>query len=108
VKEKPVKYKASEPASLELNDAATMPGIGLVIPLRAAKAKLSALLEFVSAGQQVTITSGGVPKVVLTPATPDAGRKRFTGMGDFLSSQRVHTAAPAEEVVRDDRDSRGW
>lgn len=85
-----------------------MPDIGLVIPLRAAKAKLSALLDLVASGQQITITSGGIPKVVLSPATPDAGRVRFTGMGEFLLSQRVHTEAPADEVVREDRDGRGW
>ncbi len=85
-----------------------MPEIGLVIPLRAAKAKLSALLELVASGQRVTITSAGVPKVVLSPASADAGRKPFTGMGDFLLSQRVHGGPSAEELVREDRDSRGW
>jgi prevent-host-death family protein len=93
---------------LELKEVATMPEIGLVIPLRAAKAKLSALLDLVASGQQITITSAGVPKVVLSPATPEAGRIRFKGMGDFLLSQRVHTGALAEEVVNEDRDSRGW
>lgn len=93
---------------MDLKEVATMPDIGLVIPLRAAKAKLSALLDLVASGQQVTITSAGVPKVVLSPATPEAGRVRFIGMGDFLLSQRVHTGAPADEVVREDRDGRGW
>jgi prevent-host-death family protein len=102
------KYPAAKPEALELKEVATMPQIGLVIPLRAAKAKLSALLELVASGQRVTITSAGVPKVVLSPAMEEAGRQRFTGMGDFLLSQRVHTGAPAEEVVREDRDSRGW
>lgn len=85
-----------------------MPDVGLVIPLRAAKAKLSALLDLVASGQQVTITSAGVPKAVLSPATSDAGRVRFSGMGEFLSSQPVHRRALAEEVVNEDRDSRGW
>lgn len=85
-----------------------MPGIGLVIPLRAAKAKLSALLELVAQGQQVTITSDGLPKAVLSPAKAGQGRKPFTGMGDFLLSQPVHGGPSAEELVRQDRDSRGW
>ena len=85
-----------------------MPGIGLVIPLRAAKAKLSALLELVAQGQQVTITSAGVPKAVLSPVGAGQGRKRFDGMGEFLLSQPVHGGPSAEELVRQDRDSRGW
>ena len=85
-----------------------MPGIGLVIPLRAAKAKLSALLEMVAGGQQVTITSDGVPKAVLSPVSPSQARKQFRGMGQSLLSQPVHGGPPAEELVRQDRDSRGW
>ena len=106
--ERSAKYKESKPASLELREVATMPDVGLVIPLRAAKAKLSALLELVASGQRITVTSGGVPKVVLSPATADAGRKPFTGMGDFLLSQPVHGGPSAEELVREDRDGRGW
>lgn len=109
VKEKPsVKYKISEQAPLVLNEIATMPDVGLVIPLRAAKAKLSALLDLVASGRQVTITSAGVPKVVLSPATRETGRVRFSGMGEFLRSQHVHTGALAEDVVNEDRGGRGW
>ena len=106
--ERSAKYKESKPAALELREVATMPDVGLVIPLRAAKAKLSALLELVASGQRITVTSGGVPKVVLSPATADAGRKPFSGMGDFLLSQRVHGGPSAEELVREDRNGRGW
>ena len=84
----------------------TMPDLGLAIPVRAAKAKLSALLELVSAGQEVTITSDGVPKAVLSPVKPKSGRKVFTGMGDFLMKQPVHGGPSAEELIREDRDSR--
>jgi prevent-host-death family protein len=85
-----------------------MAGVGVVIPLRAAKAKLSALLKIVAQGQQVTITSDGVPKATLSPVPAGQARKRFEGMGEFLLSQQVHGAPTAEEVVREDRDSRGW
>jgi prevent-host-death family protein len=109
MKEKPsTKYPEAKSSALELHEVATMPEVGLVIPLRAAKAKLSALLEFVASGQKVTITSAGVPKVVLSPATSEAGRKPFIGMGDFLLSQPVHGGPSAEDLVREDRDSRGW
>ena len=85
-----------------------MPGLGLTIPVRAAKAKLSALLELVAHGQQVTITSDGVPKAVLSPVTHGHTRKQFAGMGAFLLRQPVHGGPPAEQVVREDRDSRDW
>jgi prevent-host-death family protein len=91
-----------------MQETAAMPGVGLVIPVRAAKAKLSALLELVAQGQSVTITSDGVPKAVLSPVSAGQGRKRFTGMGDFLLTQPVHGGPSAEELVREDRDGRGW
>lgn len=83
-----------------------MPDLGLAIPVRAAKAKLSALLELVAAGQEVTITSDGVPKAVLSPVKPRSGRKVFTGMGDFLLKQPVHGGPSVEALIREDRDSR--
>ena len=91
-----------------LKEAVALPGVGLSIPVRAAKAKLSALLELVAAGQEVTITSDGVPKAVLSPVPLRHGRKVFAGMGDFLLKQPVHGGPSAEEVIREDRDSRGW
>lgn len=100
------KWPKSEPQSLVLKETMTMPDLGLAIPVRAAKAKLSALLELVSAGQEVTITSDGVPKAVLSPVKPKSGRKVFTGMGDFLMKQPVHGGPSAEELIREDRDSR--
>ena len=95
-------------APLVLKETASLPNIGLAIPVRAAKAKLSDLLELVAQGRSVTITSGGVPKALLTPIKSDQGRKPFTGMGDFLLEQPIHGGPPAEELVRQDRDSRGW
>jgi prevent-host-death family protein len=102
------KSKEPTPSSLELRDIGTMPDVGLVIPLRVAKAKLSALLDLVASGQRITITSDGVPKVLLSPARPETGRRTFAGMGDFLLSQAVHGGPSAEAVVDEDRDARGW
>lgn len=95
-------------APMVLKEAVAMPGIGIAIPVRAAKAKLSALLELVAAGQQVTITSDGSPKAVLSPVTAKHGRQVFGGMGDFLMRQPVHGGPTAEEIIREDRDARGW
>ena len=102
------KYPAIKSGGLELKEAVTMPGVGLTIPVRAAKAKLSALLELVARGQEVIITSDGEPKALLSPVNSERGRKVFTGMGDFLSKQPIHGGPSADELVREDRDARGW
>ena len=36
------------------------------------------------------------------------GRGTFQGMGDFLLRQPVHGGPSAEELIREDRDARGW
>ena len=100
----PESKAAIEP--LILKETVALPGIGLSIPVRAAKAKLSALLELVATGQQVTITSDGLPKAVLSPVTHVHGRKVFTGMGEFLLRQPVHGGPSADELVQQDRQER--
>src|SRR5258707_6662450 len=86
---------------LELKETVALPGVGLTIPVRAAKAKLSALLELVAGGTQVTITSDGKPKAVLSPVITKPERKVFTGMGEHLKSMPVQTEGPfADEIVR--------
>lgn len=110
MKEKTITYTAlpaSEPPVLK--ETVAVPGIGLAIPVRAAKAKLSALLEFVARGQEVTITSDGEPKAVLSPVATRSARKAFTGTLDHLKKMPEWRGGPtAEEVVREDRDGRGW
>ena len=107
-KTKITKYPITETEPLVLKDAAVAPGLGEIINVRSAKAHLSALLELVSRGREITITSDGKPKAKLTGITETAGRKRFQGMGDFLLRQPIHGGPTAEELVREDRDSRGW
>ncbi len=95
--------------TLELKEAVMVPGIGLTVPVRAAKAKLSALLELVAAGREITITSDGKPKAVLTPVAARQGRKVFSGTMDTLRQLPLQTEGPfAEEIIRADRDGRGW
>jgi prevent-host-death family protein len=99
--------KLSEP--LALKEVATMPGVGPVINVRSAKAHLSALLELVAGGMEVTITSDGKPKARLVSASAPKPRKLFSGMGDYLKSMPMQTEGPfADEIVRADRDGRGW
>jgi prevent-host-death family protein len=95
---KSFKYPAIKPSVMELREAVALPGVGLSIPVRAAKAKLSALLELVAGGQEVTITSDGVPKAVLSPVGKPKARKVFTGMGDYLMKQPIHRGAADEAV----------
>ena len=95
--------------SMLMRETITMPGVGLSIPVRAAKAKLSALLEMVAGGREVTITSDGVPKAVLSPVSRNKGQKVFTGTWEHLKSMPMQTEGPfAEEIIRADRDGRGW
>jgi prevent-host-death family protein len=95
--------------SLVLRDTIALPGVGLTMPIRAAKAKLSALLELVSGGQEVTITSDGVPKAVLSPVGKRSSQKVFTGTWEHLKKMPPWRGGPtAEEIIRADRDGRGW
>ncbi|MSU59534.1 MAG: type II toxin-antitoxin system Phd/YefM family antitoxin [Pedosphaera sp.] len=106
---KTIKYPAAKPAALELRETIALPGVGLSIPLRVAKAKLSALLELVSGGQEVTITSDGKPKAVLSPVGKHESRKVFTGTREHLKKMPPWRGGPtAEEIIRADRDGRGW
>ncbi len=107
---KQITYKLTKHAEpLELREVAVAPGVGPVINVRAAKAKLSALLELVAGGQEITITSDGEPKAVLSPVGRRERRKVFTGTWEFLKQMPVQTEGPfADEIVRADRDGRGW
>lgn len=103
------RYPEHEPSGLEMKETVVLPGVGLSIPVRAAKAKLSALLELVAGGTQVTITSDGKPKAVLSPVGKHTGRKVFTGTLEHLKTMPMQTEGPfAEEIIRADRDGRGW
>jgi prevent-host-death family protein len=110
MKTKTLKYtsiKAAEPAVLK--EVAAAPGIGPIISVRSAKAHLSALLDLVAGGQEITITSDGKPKAVLSPFGREKARKVFTGTWEHLKKMPVQTEGPfAEEIIRADRDGRGW
>jgi prevent-host-death family protein len=105
---KTITYKTSKQSEpVVLRDAAVAEW-GRIVTVRDAKAHLSALLEWVSAGHELTITSDGQPKAKLVSVTASQPRKVFMGMGDYLMKQPVHGGPSAEEIVREDRDGRGW
>ena len=103
---KTITYKSSKRAEpAVLRDAAVVEW-GRVVTVRDAKAHLSALLEWVAAGHELTITSDGEPKAKLVSAAAAKPRKVFMGMGDYLMKQPIHRGPSAEEIIRAERDSR--
>jgi prevent-host-death family protein len=100
-------YPERKDSSLMLKETVVLPGVGISIPVRVAKAKLSALLELVASGQDITITSGGKPKAVLSAVGKHKPQKVFTGTWEYLKKMPVQTEGPfAEEIIRGERDSR--
>jgi prevent-host-death family protein len=98
-----------ETASSVVQEIAPMPGVGATISVRAAKAHLSGLLELVAAGREVTITSDGEPKARLVPMGAGPMRQPFQGTREHLKTMPKWRGGPtADEIVREDRDSRGW
>lgn len=77
----------------------------MLINVRAAKDQLSSLLEQAASGNEVIITSDGVPKAKLVPFR--SARKPFRVDWELLRSMRVKPGGKsAEELVREDRDGR--
>jgi prevent-host-death family protein len=89
------KSKVSEPSVLRESAVADW---GRIVSVRDAKAHLSALLEWVAAGHELTITSDGQPKAKLVKATAAKPQKVFMGMGDYLSKQPIHRGSADEAV----------
>jgi prevent-host-death family protein len=106
-KESGIRYPESKSEGLSMRETAGSFAIDTFVNVRQAKSQLSALLEWVAGGREVTITSDGKPKARLVPAAAKP-RKLFTGMGEFLLSQPVHGGPTADELIREDRDGRGW
>jgi prevent-host-death family protein len=95
--------------SAVLQEIAVMPGFGETISVRSAKAHLSALLELVAGGREITITSGGKPKARIVSPEPKRRGRPFTGTEAHLAKMPPWRGGPtAEEIIREDRDSRGW
>jgi len=92
-----------------LRELAVLPGIGETISVRAAKAHLSALLNLVETGREITITSDGKPKARIMPPQKTDPRVPFTGTREHLAKMPPWRGGPtADELIRADRDSRGW
>jgi prevent-host-death family protein len=105
-KSKPL-YKADVIASSSLREAAVMPELGMFINIRAAKARLSALADKVEDGEEVVVTRDGKPVLRMVPFL--AQSKPYKVDWELLNSMPMQKEGPfAEELVREDRDGRGW
>jgi len=106
---KGTRSKEKEVSPSVVQEIAPLPGLGASISVRAAKAHLSGLLDQVAAGREVVITSDGVPKARLVPMSGGSQRKPFAGSREHLKTMPPwRGGATAEEIVREDRDARGW
>jgi prevent-host-death family protein len=87
--------------------AVMLPGVGRAYNVRVAKAHLSGLLDMVAAGEEIVLTADGKPKARLIPYKPRS--KPFKVDWEHLRSMPMQTKPPfAEDIVRQDRDARGW
>lgn len=92
-------------SATELRDLAAPPALPALINVRAAKDQLSSLLDQAAAGNEIVITSDGVPKARLVPYV--APRKPFRVDWALLRSVSVKPGGKsAETLVREDRDGR--
>jgi prevent-host-death family protein len=105
MKRKTFKYPAVGAAPLRLREATVAGEPPLILNVRAAKDQLSSLLEAAARGDEVIITSDGQPKARLGPVRPT--RRPFQVDWELLRSRPAPSGkAPAEEIVRTDRDAR--
>ncbi len=96
------------PASVA-QEVAVLPGIGEAISVRSAKAHLSGLLDLVASGREIVITSGGKPKARVVPIDALPKQRPFSGTREHLASMPKWKDGPtADEIIRADRDGRGW
>lgn len=105
-----LREEAEEITSSVVQEIMPMPGVGASISVRAAKAHLSGLLDEVAAGREVVITSDGVPKARLVPMMTGTQRKPFSGTREHLKTMPKWKKGDltADEIIRADRDGRGW
>ncbi len=77
----------------------------MTINVRSAKDRFSKLLELVSKGEEIIITSDGKPKAKLVPFRPK--QKPFHVDWSLLKPKRSSFVGKlSEELIREDRDAR--
>jgi len=105
---KPLRYSAVASAKATkgriLREALSQSGNTAVVNVRAAKDRLSSLLEQASRGAEVIITSDGQPKARLVPVRVQ--RKPYSVDWGWLESQPLVSGPSAEALVAADRADR--
>jgi prevent-host-death family protein len=105
MKRKKFSYGAAQQTSAHaLNEMAAAELPPGQINVRAAKDKLSSLLDHVSHGYEIIITSDGKPKAKLIPVHPK--RKKFLVDWDLLNSMPLRKGPSAGHLLREERDGR--
>jgi prevent-host-death family protein len=105
VKPKSFVYPPARADSMSLHEPRLLEKTELTVDVRTAKDQLSNLLEQAAQGNEVIITSDGVPKARLVPIR--AGRRPLRVDWEFLRALRSRRRGPAsEELIRADRDGR--
>lgn len=106
MKKKTFKYPPVKAAPSALRESALeLEEPTRVVNVRAAKDQLSSLLEEAASGNEVIITSDGVPKAKLVPVRGQ--RRVFRVDWALLNSIPMKTGATsAEAIVREERDGR--
>ena len=105
MKRKTFKYGPARSGQTEtLKEAALEAAPPLQINVRAAKDSLSSLLEEAARGHEIIITSDGKPKAKLVAV--EMKRKRFKVDWELLRSMPITPGPTAEELIREERDSR--
>lgn len=105
MKKKNLKYQSSSSGDLTLYEDTKTAEPETVVNVRSAKDRLSSLLDQAAQGNEVVITSGGVPKARLVPALRT--RRPFQVGWKLLQSIKSKPESPqSEELIRRDRDGR--
>lgn len=103
-KKKAHRHPDSAPAAAVLKDAALAEPPPMSVNVRSAKDQLSSLLEEAALGNEVIITSDGLPKARLVPVRER--RKAYRVDWEWLRSQPMAGGSGAEALIRTDRDGR--
>jgi prevent-host-death family protein len=99
-------YKTARVQEAPYNSLPTAP-VGGEINLKEAKDQLSRLVREAAAGREIIITVDGRPAAKLSAVTP-AKRQRFQMDWSHVKSIPWRGGPDATQLVREDRDSRGW
>jgi prevent-host-death family protein len=85
-----------------LGEALPPPPSRTSVSVREAKDQLSALLQRVAEGQEIVVTSDGLPKAMLVKFRPIMGGKPWRPLSDFLANQPM--GPDSRSAIRAERD----